>query len=125
MITPVESLVLVLGASENPQRYSNQAARLLIGNGYKVWLLGSRPGTIFSEAIKIEWPDPILKIHTITVYLAPDRLESLIDKICDLRPQRVILNPGAEHDGHSQRLIEAGIQVEQACTLVLLSTGQF
>jgi predicted CoA-binding protein len=125
MKTPVKSLVVVLGASENPHRYAHQAAHQLIEIGYAVWLLGSRPGKISSQPITMDWPNQDVEIHTITVYLAPERLESQLEKICNLKPQRVILNPGTEHDGHAQRLKTAGIAVEEACTLVLLATGQF
>lgn len=125
MKTPIDSWVLVLGASENPHRYSNQAARQLIENGYRVWLLGSRSGNITNHPITMEWPGPTAEIHTITVYLGSDRLENQLNKICDVRPQRVILNPGTAHEGHIQTLRNAGIWVEEACTLVLLSTQQF
>ncbi|MBM3918618.1 MAG: CoA-binding protein [Sphingomonadales bacterium] len=125
MITPIQSNILVLGASEQPHRYSNQAARRLMEAGYPVWLLGNRPGMIEGRPVTTEWPGKEVMIHTITVYLSPDRLESQLDAICSLRPQRVILNPGTEHSGHTQRLLVAGICVEEACTLVLLNTGQF
>jgi len=125
MITPIHSRVLVLGASEHPHRYSNQAARQLLLAGYPLWLLGSRPGLIEGHPITTAWPDEDHGIHTITIYIGPDRLESQLESISKLKPQRIILNPGTEDTKHIQRFVNQGIKVEEACTLVLLATGQF
>jgi predicted CoA-binding protein len=125
MITPIHSRILVLGASEQLHRYSNQAARQLLLAGYPVWLLGNQPGLIEGWPINTTWPAQEYAIHTITVYLGPGRLESHLDNICSRRPERIILNPGTEDAAHKQRFVDEGIQVEEACTLVLLATGQF
>lgn len=64
-------------------------------------------------------------IDTVTLYVNPQVVESLVDEIIAARPSRVIFNPGTEHAGVANRLESAGIKTMAACTLVLLSTGQF
>lgn len=64
-------------------------------------------------------------VDTLTVYVNPDRLKTLLPEIIALKPRRVILNPGTEDDFTKEKLEENGISVEKACTLVLLRTGAF
>jgi hypothetical protein len=66
-----------------------------------------------------------LSVHTVTVYLAPQRSGPLAAEILAARPKRVIFNPGAENDELARALRHAGISTLEACTLVLLRTGQF
>ena len=62
---------------------------------------------------------------TLTLYVGPARLEPMIDSLVALKPGRVIFNPGTESPALQQALDTAGIPWEEACTLVLLRTGQF
>jgi predicted CoA-binding protein len=64
-------------------------------------------------------------IDTVTVYLSPQKQASVIQDILAVRPRRVIFNPGAENASATETLARHGIDVVEACTLVLLSTGQF
>jgi predicted CoA-binding protein len=64
-------------------------------------------------------------IDTVTLYLGPARQEPYYDYLLKLKPKRVIFNPGTENEELENILKEAGIQTEQACTLVLLSTNQY
>ena len=115
---------LVIGASENVQRYSNMAIRKLIHEHHEVKALGLRKGTVAGVDIdteKVFYPD----IHTVTLYIGPQNQPVYYDYIEELNPKRVIFNPGTENDAFKVRLQEKGIRVEEACTLVLLSTGQY
>jgi predicted CoA-binding protein len=116
--------VLVYGASTNPERYSFIATNLLQSKGYEVVLVGHRKGQINGVEIQTEWVHPF-DIDTVTLYVGPKNQEGLLKYIQDLRPRRVIFNPGTENDQLEKELMELGIQVEEACTLVLLHTGQF
>lgn len=117
--------VAVLGASPNPERYSNKAIRQLKSKGHEV--LPVNPGHQTIEGLpvapsldKIEGP-----VDTVTVYVGPAHIGPLIKDIVALRPRRVILNPGAESAELAAALEESGIPHIEACTLVMLSTGQF
>ncbi len=117
--------VAVVGASENPARYSNRAMRMLEANGFTPVpvsksgkaMLGF-PGYVSLAAI----PDPV---DTVTVYLGPERQEPVIHDILVIKPRRVIFNPGAESPSAAACLEQHGIATLEACTLVLLGTGQF
>lgn len=115
---------LVIGASTNPERYSYRAINLLRQYGHEVLAIGIRRGEVADVGILTErflFPD----IHTVTLYIGPQHQPEYYGYIEKLKPSRVIFNPGTENPEFEKRLKNAGIQVEVACTLVLLSTGQF
>ena len=117
--------VAVVGASENPARYSNRAIRMLQDNGYTPIPISRTGNAIlglpgYSSVTSI--PDPV---DTVTMYLGQERQHSVIQDILAIKPRRVIFNPGAENPSAATILQQHGIATVEACTLVLLSTGQF
>ncbi len=117
--------VAVLGASKNPDRYSNKAVRLLLEHGHEV--VPVHPVATEIEGLQVV---PRLsqitgKIDTLTLYLSPDTLTPMQADIIKLNPGRVIFNPGTENPKLMQELRQHGLKVVEACTLVLLRTGQF
>lgn len=115
---------LVLGASDNPTRYSNLAMNRLQSHGHPVVAIGRRQvkaGSIPIETDRKEYTD----IDTVTLYLNPAHQKEYYDYILSLHPKRIIFNPGAENPELEQLAQDNGIQPLEACTLVLLSTGQF
>lgn len=115
---------LVLGASEKTQRYSNMALRLLRANNYNTIAVGRRVGKVLDVPIQVGMPH-FDDIHTVTLYLNPKNQENYYDYILSLKPSRVIFNPGTENPSFQKNLIDAGIDFEEACTLVLLNTKQY
>lgn len=117
--------VVVLGASPNPDRYSNRAVRMLQQHEHVVVPVHPAAATIEGLPVvcRLEEVDGI--VDTITVYLSAERSSQLGPAILKLHPARVIFNPGAENPALQDLLVEHGIQVEDVCTLVLLSTNQF
>lgn len=118
--------VAVLGASANPQRYSNQAVRLLVEYGHDVVPVNPAQAEIEGLPVtptldKLEPGD----IDTVTMYVGARHSEVMRDHLVALRPRRVIFNPGAENPELASALEKEGIAVEEACTLVLLRTGAF
>ena len=117
--------VAVLGASPKPDRYSNMAVRLLASMDYRP--IPVNPAFDIVEELEC-FPNLAAigePVHTITVYLRAERSTPLIDEIVAAGPQRVIMNPGAENDELAAVASGAGIEVVEACTLVMLRTGLF
>lgn len=115
---------LVLGASENPERYSNMAIRRLRAMGHDVVAIGIRPGKV--EDVEIVKEHPAIKnLDTVSLYLNPKNQERYYDYIVAQKPKRIIFNPGAENPVLEKLARESGIEPMEACTLVLLSTGQY
>lgn len=115
---------LVIGASPESDRYSYSAVRQLKRYGHEVVALGSKEGEI--DGVPIVKGKPELKgIDTVTLYINPFRQEEFYDYILDLKPKRLIFNPGTENSAFMWRAKLEGIEVLDACTLVMLSTGQF
>jgi predicted CoA-binding protein len=115
---------LVIGGSENPARYSNMAIRSLRQNGVEVVSLAKREGKVLDVEIQTEFPEKD-NIHTVTMYLGPQRQPEYYSQILELNPTRVIFNPGAENYDFAEILENKGIDAIEACTLVMLSTGQY
>lgn len=115
---------LVFGASLKSIRYSNLAVNRLLKNNIETEAFGLKEGTIGSIQIKTNLND-FQNIHTITLYIGASRQPDYIEKILQLRPKRVIFNPGTENPYLHKILEDKGVEVEVACTLVLLATGQY
>lgn len=115
---------LVIGASENTLRYSNIAIHRLIEKGHEVLAVGLKPGSVSGIPIVTGQPD-FDNVDTVSLYVGPKNQENLIEYVVSLQPNRVIFNPGTENTYFEERLMEEGVEVLEACTLVMLSTGQF
>lgn len=115
---------LVLGASENPSRYSYLAINKLLSHKHEIVAIGKRTGNVAGVAIGTEAP-AMDDIDTITLYLNPGNQKEYYDYILSLNPKRVIFNPGTENDELEDMLREKGIEAKEACTLVMLGTGQY
>jgi predicted CoA-binding protein len=117
-------LTVVLGASPNPARYSNMAVNRLVAKGHPVVAIGKRAAAIGDTPVITEHP-PLDNVDTVTMYLNPVAQKAYYDYILQLRPRRIIFNPGAENEELSGIARQHNIQPVEACTLVMLSTGQF
>lgn len=115
---------LVLGASANPDRYSYLAVNRLRGNGHPVVAIGKNKAVVADVTVETE-KKPIQDIDTVSLYLNPSNQAAYYDYIVSLHPRRIIFNPGAENRELSELAKENGIQPLEACTLVLLATGQY
>lgn len=120
-----DKTVVVLGASDKPDRYSNKAVKSLAAYGCRV--IPVHPVLPEIEGFKAAAALGDIKeaVHTLTMYVAPWRSDKLSDDILALNPGRVIFNPGSENPALEKLLKEQGVEVLRACTLVMLSTGQF
>ena len=123
MLNSKNKPTLILGASENPNRISFQAATRLMARGEEVFLIG-RGNSVNGVSIHKELI-AFKGIDTVTLYLNPKRQEEYYSYVVDLKPKRVIFNPGTENPEFESKLQEEGIETERACTLVLLSIGTY
>ncbi|UZO79426.1 CoA-binding protein [Aquimarina sp. ERC-38] len=115
---------VVLGASLKPERYSYKAVKALSNNNHEVIAIGLRKGEV--NAVPIVTEEVIEKdIDTVSLYLNPARQEQYYDYILQLKPKRVIFNPGTENPELYKLLDKNQIEKEIACTLVLLRTNQY
>ena len=115
---------LVIGASENPSRYSHEAIKRLRDHGHDVVALGKKEGSV--RDVKIQIGKPLLPaIDTVTLYINEQHQQELQDYILDLKPKRIIFNPGAENPALEKMAKEKGIETIEACTLTMLSIGAY
>jgi hypothetical protein len=117
--------VVVMGASHKPERYANQAIRLLLQHGHEVIPVHPRLDVAEGLPVVHQLGEIDGAVDTLTLYIGPERSTLVAGDIVALRPNRVIFNPGTESAELEARLDAACIPHEQACTLVLLRTGQF
>ena len=121
---PEVKKTLVLGASDNPGRYSYLAVHRLRGKGHPVVAIGKKTGKVADVEIQ-KGEQPASDIDTVTLYLNPMHQKNYYDYIVSLRPRRIIFNPGTENDELAVLAEQNGIKTLEACTLVMLSTGQY
>lgn len=117
--------VAVLGASKKPERYSYKAVKLLQEKGHTTFPVHPAIDEIdgirvFENLSKISEP-----IDTITVYLSPENSNKTVEDILKSGARRVIFNPGSENPELIDTLNKKGFEIVEACTLVMLKTGQF
>jgi len=115
---------LVMGASENPDRYSYLAINRLKSRGHDVVAIGKKAGAVNGvpfDKEKKQFED----VDTVTLYLNPANQKEYYDYIVSLHPKRIIFNPGTENDELESLAKANGIKTQEACTLVLLGTGQY
>lgn len=115
---------LVIGASENPERYSNKAIVRLKQHGHSIAAIGNKDGIVDGVRISSE-KNSFEGIDTVTIYLGVPHQAAYIDYVLSLKPKRIIFNPGTENDDFEAKAKEQGIQTMEACTLVMLGTGQY
>jgi predicted CoA-binding protein len=117
--------VAILGASANPGRYAFKAAERLAAAGHQ--RIGVNP--TLPQVPNLEVVPSIEALpreqHTLTVYVSPEKSSAIMNSILGYGFSRVIFNPGAENPNLEQRLRQAGVEVVEGCTLVMLSTGAF
>ncbi len=115
---------VVLGASLNPGRYSHLAVNKLSKYNHSVVAVGLREGKVGAVDIQTGTPE-VDDVDTVTLYLNPGNQKPYYDYILALNPKRIIFNPGTENDELERLAQGKHIQTIEACTLVMLSTGQY
>jgi len=120
----VVNKTLVIGASENPDRYSNKTIKALVSHNHEVVAIGLRAGEVAGVSFNSE-KKAFENVDTVTLYVGPQNQPEYYNYVLGLKPKRVIFNPGTENPEFITKLESAGIYPEIACTLVLLATGQY
>jgi predicted CoA-binding protein len=124
MANNTQKKTLVLGASKNPERYSFIAINRLRKHGHPVVAIGKREAVVADVQVTVN-KENFEEVDTITLYLSAENQKQYYDYIMSLHPKRIIFNPGAENDELYDMAEKKGIKPVEACTLVMLSTGQY
>lgn len=120
----MSALTVVIGASENPSRYAQMAIRSLQSHNEPVAAVGLKDGEIYG--VKIHGDRPHFEnVETVTLYVGPKNQPAWFDYIVSLKPKRVIFNPGTENGELFDLCRKHEIEVVIACTLVMLSIGNY
>ena len=117
--------VVIVGASNNPERYSHRALLLLRKHGHGVVPVHPKLAEIEGIPVVSDLGGVSGPVDTVTMYVGAAISTGMQDQLIALKPTRVIFNPGAENAVLAAALQKAGIACEEACTLVLLNVGQF
>ncbi len=115
---------LVIGATPNPSRYAFIATEMLTEYGHEVIPFGIKRGKILDHEIINEFPVDA-QVDTVTLYVNPQLQDQYQQLIIDLKPKRVVFNPGTENPAFEKLLAENNIEPIEACTLVMLRTNQY
>lgn len=116
---------MIIGASSKPDRYANRAQRMLKEHDHTTIPVNPIEEKILGDPVYKQPADYQGELDTVTLYVRPERLEPIVSDLISLKPKRVIFNPGTEDPKLETQFSKAGIEVVEACTLVLLSTGHY
>lgn len=117
---------IVLGASNNPSRYSFLACQMLKERNVPFVPIGLKKGEVAGEEIlDIRKQPEVENVDTVTLYIGPNHQEQIEEYLISLKPKRVIFNPGTYNPATISKVRKENIEVTEACTLVMLSTGQY
>ena len=117
--------VAILGASPKPDRYAYKAFEMLREYGHRAVPINPAFADIRGVKCYPKISDAPGPVDTVTLYLGQARSDPLIDEIIEAKPRRIIMNPGAENSALAEKAEDAGIEVVEGCTLVMLRSGQF
>ena len=115
---------LVIGATTRSTRYAYIAINRLLEHEHAVYALGITEGSVSGVPINTGYPE-YENVHTVTLYINPQRQPAYYDYIVSLQPKRIIFNPGTENPELAEIARNNNIEVKEACTLVMLSTSQY
>jgi predicted CoA-binding protein len=117
---------VIIGATTNPGRYAYLAARMLTEYNHEIVPVGIKDGAVFGREILDIFKKPqINDVHTVTLYIGPQRQPEHYDYILSLKPKRIIFNPGTENNEFIERAEKQGVETLEACTLVMLRSLQY
>ncbi|HZY81020.1 MAG TPA: CoA-binding protein [Cyclobacteriaceae bacterium] len=117
---------VIIGATPNPSRYAYIAAKFLRDKKEEFVPVGIKKGEVQGQPIlQITDKPAITDVDTVTMYIGPQRQPPWYDYILSLKPRRIIFNPGSENPEFAELLESKGVEVIEACTLVMLRTNQF
>ncbi|MFI5164016.1 MAG: CoA-binding protein [Bacteroidia bacterium] len=120
---------VVIGASENTERYSNRVVKMLHHQDIPVVAIGMKAGEIDGVKIQTGFPkidaSTGLIVDTVTLYVGPQHQPQYYEYVLNLKPERVIFNPGTENPEFEKKVRDAGIEVLEACTLTMLTVGNY
>ena len=115
---------VLIGASTDPTRYAYKAANSLVNHGHEIIPLGIKSGKVAGQDIILNKPE-LQNIDTVTLYVGPQNQTGWIDYIINLKPKRILFNPGTENKALMDKAKENQIEVVEGCTLVMLSIGTY
>ncbi len=117
---------VIIGATTNPSRYAYLAAGMLTEYNHEIVPVGIKKGEVYGTQILPINERPLVNdVDTVTLYIGPQHQPEYYDYILGLKPKRIIFNPGTENEEFQRLAKDAGIEVDEACTLVLLRSGQY
>ncbi|MEO0731963.1 MAG: CoA-binding protein [Bacteroidota bacterium] len=120
----MQKKTLILGATPNPSRYAYLATQRLAANDHPIVNVGIKQGEVAGQPILNGTPE-VAGVDTVTLYVGPKNQPPYYDWLLNLRPRRIIFNPGTENPELARLAREKGIETEVGCTLVMLASGQY
>ena len=117
---------VIIGSVPKTYRYASQAAGRLHENGIDFVPVGIREGEVLGKQILNVYDNPVIEeVDTVTLYVNPKRQKTIYSFILGLNPRRIIFNPGTENQELKVLAEKQNIETLEACTLVMLSIGNY
>jgi len=117
---------VIVGATTNESRYAYMAAEMLTNYQHEIVPIGIKKGEEMGQTILDIKSKPIIgEVDTVTLYIGPQHQPEHYSYLLSLKPKRFIFNPGTENPEFEKMVEQSGAEAIEACTLVMLRTGQY
>ncbi|HEY9117573.1 MAG TPA: CoA-binding protein [Roseivirga sp.] len=117
---------IIIGSTPKPYKYAYQAAQMLDERDFEFIPVGIQEGQVLGREIQNLFDKPAIEdVDTITLYINPTRQKEWYNYLLSLKPKRIIFNPGSENQELKNLAEKEGIKCLEACTLVMLSIGNY
>ena len=114
---------VVFGASPNRLRHSNKAVKSLVRHNKNVIPVGFRNGAISGISILTGKPE-VENVDSILLYVGSKRQADFYDYLINLKPKKIVFNPGTENKEFQDMVAENDIEVIVGCALVMINSSQ-
>jgi len=116
--------VAILGASDHPDRISHLLMKRLLEQEMEVYPIHPKLEHIEGRKVYPDIPSLPVIPDILTLYINAANSQKMAEAIKGSGIHRVIFNPGAENPSLQMELEKQGVDVVEACSLVLLSQGR-
>lgn len=111
--------IAVIGANQDPNRYSNKAVRAWKARGYAVYPVNpNESGEIEGLPIRASVREIKESVEEATLYVRPSIGIELLEELKEKGIKKVWVNPGAESMELLDKAYEMGLETVVACSII-------
>ena len=115
---PNETVVAIVGASNDRSKFGNKALRAYLKRGFAVYPVSNREKTVEGLEAYPSVADIPGDIDRVSVYLRPKDTLEVLDDIAKKGTGELFLNPGSEDAAVVEKAKSLGLEPILACSII-------